>query len=113
MLGQPTLVTRHHACDAKGKALFAKQCVAAVARAVRDDLAGFWEVDDVLVLSVAGPRNVSLSGLEWSANRVQARDKVTVVAKLGQRTCAHAGHDAHVDHDVGGVGEFNADVRDG
>ena len=40
----------------KREALLAEQGVAAVARAVRPDLAGLGEVDDVLVLGVARPR---------------------------------------------------------
>jgi hypothetical protein len=64
VLGEPALVVGHGARDAQGEALLAEQRVAAVARPVRPDLPGLGEVDDVLVLGVAGPRHVGLAVLE-------------------------------------------------
>ena len=61
VLGQPALVARHHRGDPQREALLAQQRVAAVARAERPDLAALREVDDVLVLGVAGPRHVLLA----------------------------------------------------
>ena len=104
MFGKPAFIACHHAGDAEGEALLSEQGIAAVARSVGDDLSSFWEVDDVLVLGVTWPSNVSLSSLKWSANGVKARNKVTVFTELLQRSLTHAGHDAHVDDDVGRVG---------
>ena len=56
VLGHPAVVAGHDRGDAQREALLAEQRVAAVARAEGDDLAGLGEVDDVLVVRVAGPR---------------------------------------------------------
>ena len=58
VLGDPALVARHRRRDPQREALLAEQGVAAVARAVRPDLARLGEVHDVLVVGVAGPRHV-------------------------------------------------------
>ena len=55
VLGQPAGVAGHDGCDAQREALLAEQRVAAVSGAVRHDLAGLGEVDDVLVVRVARP----------------------------------------------------------
>ncbi len=98
--------------DAQREALLAEQRVAAVARAVRPDLARLGEVHDVLVLVVARPRHVGLSGLERHPDRVHARHELAVGAEHVERALAHAGHGAHARGDVRGVGELDADVRD-
>ena len=85
MLGEPAVVTSHHRRDAQGEALLAEQRVAAVAGAVRPDLAGLGEVDDVLVLGVARPRHVGLAGLERRTHRVQARHELAVSAEHVER----------------------------
>ena len=51
MLGEPAFVAAHHRRDAQREALLAEQRVAAVARAVRPDLARLGKVHDVLVLA--------------------------------------------------------------
>ncbi len=112
VLGEPAVVTSHHRRDAEGEALLAEQRVAAVAGAVRPDLAGVGEVDDVLVLGVARPRHVGLTGLEGRAHRVQARHELAVSAEHVERGLAHARHRAHAHRDVRRVGELHADVRD-
>src|SRR3712207_8300145 len=53
------------------RSLLAEQRVAAVARAVRPDLPGLGEVDDVL-LGVRGPGDLAAG----STHRVQARDEL-------------------------------------
>src|SRR5207253_6541651 len=65
--------------------LLAQEGVAAVAGAVGPDLAGLGEVDDVLVLGVAGPGHVGLTGLERRAHGVQAGDEPALVAEDLQR----------------------------
>ena len=111
VLGHPAGVAGHDRGDAQREALLAEEGVAAVARAVRDDLARLGEVDDVLVLGVARPGHVLLARLERGADRVQAGDELAVAEHLeGAR--AHAGHDAHGDRHVGRVGQLHADVGD-
>ena len=109
------LVAGHGRGDAQGEALLAEQGVAAVARAVRPDLARLGEVGDVLVVGVARPRDVGTGvavGVDQRvADRVQARDPLAVAEHV-ERTLAHAGHDPHRRGDVGGVGELHADVGD-
>ena len=67
----------------RAKHFLPEQGVAAVAGAVAPDLPGLGEVDDVLVLGVAGPRHVG-PGLavgvdERVADRVQAGHELAVV----------------------------------
>ena len=113
MLGHPAFVAGDVGGDAEGEAFFAEQSVAAVAGAVGPDLAGFGEVDDVLGV-VAGPGDVGLAGGERRADGVHARDDaLDVFIDLGEDGSADAGHDAHVDDGVGGVGELHADLRHG
>ena len=110
MLGHPALVARDHRCDPQRVALLAQQRVAAVTRSVRQDLAGLGEVGDVLV-RVARPCDICLTGLQGSADRVQTLDEEAVVAEQAQHLGTHAGHDLHRQHDVGGVGQFDAELR--
>ena len=91
MLGQPALLARHDRGDAQREALLAEQGVAAVAGAVRLDLARLGEMRDRLV-GVAGPGHVRLSGPQRRAQRMHAGDELAVVAQLGQRSSAHARH---------------------
>ena len=70
-------------------------------------------MDDVLLL-VAGPGNVLLPRRQRRADRVHAgNDALLVLVYLGEDGSADAGHDAGVDHGVGGVGELDADLRHG
>ena len=112
VLGEPAVVTCHDAGDPESEALLSEQRVPAVARAEGDDLSGLREVDDVLVVSVAGPGDVCLTLAEWVADRVEARHEVAVGAKDVEGSLAHAGHDAHRHRHVGGVGDLDADVGD-
>ena len=111
MLGQPALVARHARGDPQGEALLAQERIAAVAAAVRPDGAFLGEVDDVLLLGVAGPGDVLLPGPQGHADRVDAGDEEAVAQGVEHRA-AHAGHDPHRDHDVGRVGHLHADVGD-
>ena len=72
VLGHPALVARHRRGDPQREALLAEQRVAAVAGAVGPDLARLGVVDDVLVVGVAGPRNV-LGRPRPAASRPSAR----------------------------------------
>ncbi len=66
-----------------------------------------------LSLVVARPRHVGLARLERHADRVHARHELAVGAEHVERALAHAGHGPHARGDVRGVGELDADVRDG
>ena len=72
VLGEPALVARDHRRDAQREALLAEQRVAAVARAVRPDLARLGEVHDPLLVGVARPRDVVLARRR-AARRPSAR----------------------------------------
>ena len=79
------------------------------------------EVADVLLLVVARPGHIFLSGLQRSTHRVQAGDEVAVAVALGvaaalglvlqtlENLSAHDGHDAHVGHNVSRVRDLDAD----
>ena len=68
---------------------------------------------DVFVVGVAGPGHVLLAGFEGGAHRVEAGDEFAVVAERLEDLGADAGHDAHVDHDIDGVGQLDADFGAG
>ncbi len=113
VLGQPALVAPHGGGNAQGKTLFAQQRVAAVARAVAPNFACFGVVHDVFGGGVARPRHVGLAGLQRRAHGVHARHKVAVGAKYLVHRRAHAGHELHVDRDVGAVRQLNPNVCNG
>ena len=112
VLGEPPLVARHHGRDPKREALLAEQRVATVAGAVRPDLTRLREVHDVLVLSVARPRDVLVAVGERHADRMQARHELAVLAEAVERRLAHPGHDPHRAGHVRRVGQLHTDVGD-
>ena len=111
MLGKPALVARHARGDPQGEALLAQQRIAAIAAAIRPDGAFLGEVDDVLLLGVAGPGDVLLPGPQRHADGVDAGHEEAVAQGVEHRA-AHPGHDPHRDGDVGGVRDLHADMRD-
>ncbi len=113
VLGHPAFVARLYRGDAQGVALLAQQGVAAVTGAVRPNLARVGEVADVLLLRVAGPGGVGIIGAERRADRVQAFHEFAVASHYVQDFLSDAGHDVHVGDDVGGIGDFDADLGDG
>ena len=114
VLRQPAFGTAHAGGDAQRKALLAQQRVAAVARAVRPDLARFGVVHDVFHIGVARPaRLVFFARGQRRAHGVHARHEVAVVTQHVDGTLAHARHQLHVDGDIGRVGQLDADVGDG
>ncbi len=113
VFGQPAFVAGHGRGDAQREALLAQQGIAAVARTVGPDLARLGEMDDVLGGRVAGPLHVGLARLQRRTDRVQAGHERPIRADDVIDGLAHAGHGAHIDHHIGGVGDLDADVRDG
>ncbi len=111
MFGQPALVAAHGRRDAQREAFFAEQRVAAVAGAKRPDLAGFRKLHDVFG-AAAWPCDVGLSGTQRCADAVHARHKRPIAAEHLEYSLAHAGHDAHVGHHIGRVGQLDADMSD-
>ena len=113
VLGHPALVAGHGGGDAEGEAFFPEEGIAAVSGAEAHDEAFFGEVGDVSVVGVARPRDI-LSA--WSERTTDGVDALDVNAGLGDllvNGCAHAGHDAHVGHNVRAVGDFDAVLGDG
>ena len=112
MLGHPAFVAGLHRRNAQGEALLAQQSVAAVTGAVGPDLAGFGEVSDVFFIHRrTGPDAVvALAGAERLADGVDAGNKFAVLAEHFKNFGADAGHDFHIDHNVRGIGEFDADL---
>ena len=70
VLGEPALVARHRRGDPQREALLAEQGVAAVAGAVRPDLAGLGELHDVLRVAARPGRHVGHAVGERAAHRV-------------------------------------------
>src|SRR3990172_826681 len=103
VLGQPAVVAPHDGSYAQAETLFSEQGVAAVAGAERPDLARLGKLNNVLVLLVAGPRHVLLTGFERRPDRVYAWHEVTILAEHVPDLDAHARHDAHTHGDVRGI----------
>ena len=113
MFGHPAFVARHVRSDAQRETFFAEQGIAAVARAVGPDLAGFREMNDVFFL-IAGPHRIFLAGLKRRADAMHARhDAFLVLVDFPEHREADARHDAHVDDDVRRIGQLHADLRHG
>ena len=114
MLGHPALVARLDAGDTQCEALLAEQRIAAVTGAERPDFTGFREMGNVLLVhrSARPDAVVRLAFRERLADRVDARDEFALVAEDLENLRADAGHHMHVDHNVRGIGELNADLRD-
>ena len=112
VLGHPALVAGHDGGDTQGVALLRQNGVSAVAGTVGPDLTGVRELGDVLRV-VAGPGDVFLTGLQRRADGVQGVHELAVVTDLLEGLGAHAGHDAHRHHDVGGVRQLDAELRVG
>ena len=110
MLGHPAFIAGHAGGDSQRVALLAQQRVAAVTAAERPDRPFLGEVHDVL-RGVAGPWHVVLAGPQRLADGVQAGHKVAVLAEDFPDCRAHARHDAHIRHNVGRVGELDANLR--
>src|SRR6202034_1875917 len=111
VFGKPSLFARHARGDAQREAFLAEQRVATIPRSKRPDLPGLRVVDDVL-RGVARPTTVHLAGLEWGADGMYTRHKLTVLTQDLHHVTSHARHRAHVDGDVGAVADLNADMRD-
>jgi hypothetical protein len=109
VLGHPAFVASENGGDAKGEAFFTEEGVATVTAAVAHDEAVFGEVGDEGVVGVAGPGHVG-APVERVADGVEAFDEEAAVAEHFKYATSDAGHDAHVDHDVRGVGDFHADA---
>ena len=115
MLGEPALLAGEDGGDAQRVALLAQQGVAAVAGAVGPDLVGLGEVGDVLLVA-ARPRHVRTGVAIRIDQRVAdavhgGHPRITGSDRI-QRRGADAGHDPHVHHDVGGVGDLDAELAD-
>ena len=111
VLGHPAFVARDVRGDAQREALLAQQRVAAVARAVRPDLARLRKVHDVF-LFVARPGHVLLAPARAARRRCACTARrACVLVDLLEHRQADARHDPHVDHDVRRVGQLHADLR--
>ena len=108
VLGHPPLVARHRGGDAQGEAFLSEQGVAAVAGAVAHDKAFLGEVGDVGVLRIAWPSDILLALGEGLADRVEALHELPGPCDLVVHGRAHAGHDPHVGHDIGAIGDLDA-----
>ncbi len=99
MFGQPALGAGLVAGDAQRVALLAEQRIAAVPGAKAFDEQFFGEVHDeaTVRIQLAG-------GVQTLHEPAGAGDQL-------QRGAAHPGHDVHVQHHIGAVGDLNAIAR--
>ena len=114
MLGEPSLITGEDAGDAKGEALLAKQRVPAVPGTVGPDLAGLGEVGNILVFKWStGPfAVVALAFGKGLSDGVETGNELPVGSEQIKHFDPHPGHDHHVQHDVGAVGNLDTDLGD-
>ena len=112
VFGHPSLIASDNRSDAQGETLFAEQGIAAVAAAVAHDEAFLGEMGDEGVLRIAGPRDVLRGCAQRATHRVEAFHVEAIRAEHVEHALSDAGHDAHVGHNVGRVGDFHPDARD-
>ena len=101
VLGEPAFVARLVARDAQRMTLFAEQGVAAVAAAEAHDRELFGEVHDEAAVRVELARGV------------QALHEAALARDALERRATRAGHQDHVDDDIGAVGDLDAAARVG
>ena len=111
MFRQPTFVASHFGSDAQSQAFFTKQGIPAVAAAIRPYGTFLREVDNVFLFFVTGPGYILVTGRKRRSDRMQARDKFCIAQNIPHRS-AHAGHDPHIDGNVGRIAQFNSDLGD-
>src|ERR1017187_2381315 len=113
MLRHPTFVTRYARGDSQREAFLSQKGVASIPGAVRPDLAGLREMDDVF-LWMARPGDVFLAAGERPADTVDARHYgLLILVDFPEDTQANASHDAHIHYNVGRIGELHSDLRHG
>ena len=111
VLGHPAVASSHGRGDAQRVALLPQQRVATVSGAVGPDLVGLRELSDVLLI-VAGPGNVLLMLGQRRAHGVRTGDPGAALIDEVHGLGPHARHNAHIDDDVGRVGDLNTQLGD-
>ena len=101
VLCHPAFLSAEIGCDAEREALLAEEHVAAVTGVDGDDGIVFGEVHDIALLGV----DIALC--------VEALHKVAVLAECFKAVEPDARHDAHIEDDVDGVGDLDADAGEG
>ena len=112
VFSQPALIAGHGGGDAQGEAFFPKEGIAAVSRAEAHHKPFLGEVGDVGVLGIAWPGDILRRGCERRSHRVEAFHKGTGFFDFPIHGRAQAGHDPHVGHDIGAVGNFDTILGD-
>ena len=111
MFGQPSFIASLNGGDAQSQTFLTQQGVAAVTGTERPDFTRFGEVRDIGVVGVARPCNVLNAVNQRHADGMHAGDERTVFAQNVQNLLPRARHNGHIDDDVRGIGDFNADFR--
>ena len=114
MLRHPAFPPGHVRGDAEGEALLPEQGIAAIAGPVGPDQVLLGKMADVLLLDRgAWPRGVLLSRDKGSSDGMEAGNELSVRYEHIHHLRTDPGHDVHIAHDIGTVGQLNADLRDG
>jgi len=109
VLSQPALFPGLYRGDAQREAFFAQQGIAAVSGAEGDNLAGFREMGDVLLVHRgAGPGQVRLPVGQGRADRMHTFDEFGALVDLVEDFQSDPGHDAHVDYNIRAVSNLDA-----
>jgi hypothetical protein len=111
VLRKPALVVRDGRGDAQGVALLAEQGISAVSRSEGPDRAVLGELHNVLV-RVARPGDVVLPLVQRRAHGMEGfHEEGVLFLHRAQNVLPDGRHDAHRAHDVGGVRQFDAELR--
>ena len=98
VLRQPSLVTTEKGSDAQGEAFLSKEGVAPVSRTDRNDLVDLGKVADVSALWIAVEHTMG------------ATVELLGISQMIPGDLPHPGHDPHVQHNIDGVGQLNANL---
>src|SRR6476660_830808 len=66
-----------------------------------------------LDVDIARPRHVLLFLFKRRHHRVHTRNEEAFAAERIEHSLSHAGHDPHIDDDIGTIGELHADLGNG
>ena len=112
MFSHPAFFAGLDGGNTQSQTLLAEDGVPAVTGTEGPDFAGFGELGDVFLFhrSTGPDAVVGFAVFERLTNGVDARNEFAVFAKDFQNLVADAGHDVHIDHNVGRVGDFHTDL---
>ena len=112
VFSHPTLIAGHGGGDAQGETFFSQEGIAAITRAIADDQPLLGEMRDVGIFGIAWPGNIGVALGQRPPHRVKALYEDACFFDLVINLRAEPGHDSHVGHDIGTIGDFDPVLGD-